>query len=220
MNNFPHLTEEFLQEEYHNKRKTTTQIAKEHGCTCQTIGDRMRRFGVKARNRSEALKGRKGHTYTEEEKKRKSVNQPKLYGARNPQWKGGVQRRKEGYIMIKAPHRESSNSKGYIMEHRLVMEDHLGRLLLSKEVVHHINEIRDDNRIENLQLFPNRGIHSAFHTKLNKLRKLKIARDTALMILKICVKQVCAGKLEPGSIKSNMLALAEHYKATKKTLLE
>lgn len=45
-------------------------------------------------------------------------------------------------------------------EHRLVMEAHLGRPLLSNEVVHHINKDCKDNRLENLQL-----ISLSDHTK-------------------------------------------------------
>jgi len=55
-----------------------------------------------------------------------------------------------GYVLIYSPDHPCRNKKGYVPEHRLVMEKHLGRLLATTEVVHHVNGFKGDNRIENL----------------------------------------------------------------------
>jgi hypothetical protein len=83
-------------------------------------------------------------------------------GSANPNWRGGKMVRPDGYVYIYSPHHPYSN-RGYVMEHRLVMEKFLKRFLLPKEVVHHINEVKDDNRIENLMLFKNTGFHLTYH---------------------------------------------------------
>ncbi len=78
-------------------------------------------------------------------------------------WKGGRVKNSSGYIMIYSPEHPSCDSHRYVQEHRLIMEKYLGRHLKREEVIHHINEIRDDNRIENLYLFSNDSLHLCYH---------------------------------------------------------
>jgi hypothetical protein len=61
---------------------------------------------------------------------------------------------KSGYVLIWAPdHPDAYKPTNRIPEHRLVMEQVLGRRLLPGENVHHINGVRNDNRPENLELW-------------------------------------------------------------------
>ena len=58
-----------------------------------------------------------------------------------------------GYFKLYMPEHLNANGDGYVLEHRKVMSDYLGRPLLDSEQVHHKNGNRQDNRLENLELW-------------------------------------------------------------------
>jgi hypothetical protein len=91
-------------------------------------------------------------------------------GKKSHFWKGGRVFDKDGYILVLQKDHPNANPNGYVREHRLVVEKHLGRFLLSNEVVHHKNHKRDDNSIENLQLFSEHSLHIKEEWK-NEARK-------------------------------------------------
>ena len=94
-------------------------------------------------------------------------------GVKSPFFKGGRLKNPYGYILLYVPEHPRA-VRGYVKEHILVMEAHLGRYLKKKdnhgpnvaedEIGHHRNEIKDDNDLENLQLMTHSG-HIKFHRK-------------------------------------------------------
>jgi HNH endonuclease len=78
------------------------------------------------------------------------------WGPGHSHWKGGRQVTTGGYVRIwiapDDPLAAMGNNRGFVLEHRLIMARHLARVLKRQETIHHINGIKDDNRLENLEL--------------------------------------------------------------------
>jgi hypothetical protein len=103
----------------------------------------------------------------------------KVMGENNPAWKGGVTfRKRKGrypsnvkYVRCPQEFISMARKDGYVMEHRLIMAQHLDRNLSRVEVVHHVNHDVTDNRIENLMLFDNNAEHKRFEGESGYLKE-------------------------------------------------
>ena len=81
-------------------------------------------------------------------------------GPESPSWKGGRSYDQNGYVILRVDH-PNADSNGQVPEHRLVMSNHLKRPLQPWEHVHHINGVKDDNRIENLMVMTKK-VHKGY----------------------------------------------------------
>jgi len=167
------VDKETLYELYVIRGKPMHLIAKELGIAIGTVYNYLRKYEIPTRDQKSTftMKGRKltkeqceriskrnrGRIVSDETRKRMSESTKK----------GGIGHKKnrtDGYVYIYFPDHPKSNSDGYIMEHDLIMECFIGRHLKENEIVHHKNKIRNDNRIENLEIMDFRE-HARMHSK-------------------------------------------------------
>lgn len=118
-----------------DEKLSTTEIANRLGLTQPTVEMKLRRMGV----------GSKHGRGSKMEK--------------NYFWRGGRVVDEDGYVLLKCPDHPQATAAGYVREHRLVMEQILGRYLTATEVVHHKNKNKADNHPDNLELFDTNGNH-------------------------------------------------------------
>ena len=155
MTDFPQLRDRGWLEAQLQTR-TMQSIARELGTSSGNVSDHVRRHGLRwpDYDRTEAIKAglQKAGIRT---------------GASAANWRGGRVKTASGHIYVQQPSHPYCNKNGYVMEHRLMMEQHIGRLLTKSEVVHHRNGFKADNRLENLQLMT-AVEHRAFHLTADK----------------------------------------------------
>jgi len=152
------------------KKKLSQSAFYSKATKCNSCVQKGKTLSQETKNK--IAKANKGKHHTKESRKKISYAK-KL--SKNPNWKGGKIKDTNGYILVLNSNHPDKNHDNYVFEHRLVMEKHIGRYLTSEEVVHHINRIVSDNRIENLMLFKNNSEHIKYHRNKEKLYdKLKI----------------------------------------------
>lgn len=151
-------------------------IASKIGIDHCTLSKKLKEIGVKTPSRDESAKMTwKNHAHP---RKGKKGTECPIYGKpvskkwrekMTPVWIENANRKRKyrkkqsgGYILVYAPNHPSADRTGYVLEHRIILEEHIGRTLLSSEIVHHINGKKDDNRIENLKIV-SREEHAKIH---------------------------------------------------------
>jgi len=89
-------------------------------------------------------------------------------GPSNPLWTGGRVEDHRGYFRLYRKEHPNHDCNGYVAEHRIVMENNIGRYLRPEEIVHHIDGNKKNNNISNLVLFPSQREHRLCHLKQKK----------------------------------------------------
>lgn len=126
-----HGNKKWLLEKYKKENLSISEIAKKCNVSFMTIARWLNRFGIR------------------EIKSRGIARRGSAAGY----WKGGRYKdRASGYVWVYNPEHPFCTKKGYTLEHRMAMEKFIGRHLRPNEIIHHKNKIKDDNRIDNLEI--------------------------------------------------------------------
>jgi hypothetical protein len=146
--------------------KTLRQIAEENKCSHSAILYHVRKNNIiipkrkqhqQHINKSDAIKISLKKRYPDGR-----------YGKLSSNWRGGESVSSGGHIYKQSPKHPNANNNGYVMLHRLVIEQELGRYLTKEEVVHHIDLDKTNNSIENLQLCASNSEHRFIHAQLER----------------------------------------------------
>jgi hypothetical protein len=157
-------------------------LAKEYGIDHNTLSKACKSVGISVPTKADSAKhtwsnhkhphiGKRGadsYAYGRKQS-REDVEKriAKISGPNNYHWSGGRKKHSAGYIVAYAPDHPWADRQGFVLEHRLVIEKHIGRILHPDEVVHHINGDKTDNRLENLTLLT-MSSHSKLHQELRR----------------------------------------------------
>jgi len=171
-----------LREQYDNGGMNRPQLAAAYGVSLRTVGNIVRRplraddpYWTASHLQAAWVTRTCEHCDASFTVRSKEINGPSKQGvyrfcsrscalAARREHLGGRTITARGYARVFRPEHPFAQHNGYVYEHRLVMEEHLGRYLLPDEIVHHINGNPLDNRVENLQVMSH-GEHSAMHNR-------------------------------------------------------
>lgn len=139
------MTKEKFRELYHVQHLSAEEIGAMFKCGASTVRRKAAKFGL--------AKGRG--------KEKSRV--PK--GDKHWSWRGGKHEDGNGYIRLRMPDHPNANKNGYVLEHRFVASEAIGRPLATSEEVHHIDGNKKNNSPDNLIVVP-KGEHQRLHARV------------------------------------------------------
>lgn len=131
--------------DYPHDRQAVRKFAEKYGVSTRTVRNRLQEIEFQFRHGSESSIGTQARE-------------------KNSNWKGG-RRTSRGYVLVLLPDGRT------VREHRLVVEQALGRKLSDEEKVHHFDGDKTNNNIENLSII-SQSAHAKLHTTLDRLREM------------------------------------------------
>lgn len=137
----------YLYEEYVTKGKSADAIAQGLNVSSSVVLKYLKKYEIPRRSRN----------------------------TRSSCFQGGRNICSNGYVEIIIPGHPSTNTRGYVYEHRVVAEKRLGRYLRTDEVVHHIDGNKTNNAPENLIVLSNEQ-----HATLHSLLKIGLTYEKAI----------------------------------------
>jgi len=151
------LNKEELQELYLAQKLSIVKIAKSKNWPRGTIQYYLEKYGL-LRSREEAFK--------------------LIRGPANHNWKGGIRKARK-YRQVLRPGHPRAGRNRYVMEHIIVWEEAHSRPLPFGWLVHHINDVKSDNRPENLMGMPRKSHHYVMLLKVVQKRVRDLEKEIA-----------------------------------------
>lgn len=174
------VSKERLQYFYLIERLPMSAIAKILNCSMSTVFNLIKKAGIPTRTAAEyprtpaqiesaraTIRKMSGNPGAE------AAHQKRL--AAGHEFGGAEYKTRNGYIQVYCPEHPKAGKSKTRPKHVLVMERHLGRYLEDNEIVHHLNGIRDDNRVENLVVM-DRSEHAKMHGVENNSKGRRFGR--------------------------------------------
>lgn len=139
------------------------KIAKKCGCDHRRIKRILLGNGIQIRSQPVAcrLAYEKGH-----------VINPTLDN--HPSWRGGKITTLQGYTRLKIPSHRRANHHGYVLEHIVIWENFYNKNVTRDFSIHHLNGIKNDNRIENLCLLKKNEHHRLAEPYKKRIKELEV----------------------------------------------